>query len=78
MASILGALEIKGSCLVTVMPPGSREEDRRRHQSLLKSVRNIPHARLTTARDWNAYDLLRHRRILVTREVLERLAEVLS
>jgi large subunit ribosomal protein L4 len=76
MAATLKALGIKGSCLVTVLP-GKGEDGRLKQQVLYKSIRNIPKIHLLSADSLNAYDLLRHRRILVTKDVVERLAEVL-
>ena len=77
-AAMLRNLSIEGSCLVTVMPPADDDQARDSLQNLKKSIRNISDTRLTIAHNWNAYDLIRHRHILVTREVVERLGEVLK
>lgn len=41
--------------------------------TLTLSARNLPRVDVTPVRDWNAYDVLRHRMLLVTREALQKL-----
>jgi large subunit ribosomal protein L4 len=43
------------------------------HRELYLSARNIPRVDVSPVGDWNAYEVLRHRALLVTPEALERL-----
>ena len=66
----LKALGLSGSsCLVTVSVPG---------EALVKSIRNVERCRIIPARNLNAYDLLKHKNLLMTKETIERLAEVIK
>lgn len=66
----LKALGLSGSsCLVADKAPGA---------ALVKSVRNIESCRLIPARNFNAYDVLKHKNVLITKEALEHLAEVVK
>ncbi len=58
----------KGSCLLV-----TREAD----LNLWKSSRNVPRLRVMPAQDLNALDVVRHGRLVLTREVVENLVEVL-
>ena len=69
MAALLRALGLDGSCLIV---PWSNEPN------AYKSARNIPNVRMMRARDLNAYDVLRSKWLLLTRETVERLPEVVS
>jgi large subunit ribosomal protein L4 len=70
VASMLSALGVdKNSCLVA-----TAKED----GMLYKSSRNIPRVRVMPARELNALDVLRSRRLVFTREVIESLAEVIK
>ncbi len=67
VASMLKVLGIGESCLLAV----------RGHSPLLhKSSRNIPKLRILVAGDLNAFEVLGHGRLVLTREVVENLAEV--
>ena len=68
-----GALKALGlgdvTCLVAVREPGT---------ALVKSVRNIDNCRIIPARNLNAYDLLKYKHVLLTKETVEHLAEVVK
>ena len=68
-ARAFDALEVKGSALVVI--PG---ED----VVLRKSARNLAHARVRAAADVNAYDVVRHERLVLTKEGFDRLVERLG
>ena len=69
VASMLKALGIGGSCLLAV----------KGHSPLLhKSSRNIPRLRVLPAGDLNALEVIGHKRLVLTREVVEGLAEVVK
>jgi large subunit ribosomal protein L4 len=57
------------SCLAVAMTPS---------ESLLKSARNIEKCFLISARNLNAYEVLKHKQLLFTKETVERLAEVVK
>jgi len=57
------------SCLVSTKEPAD---------ALVKSVRNIDRVRIIPARNLNAYDLLKHKNVLITKETVEHLAEALK
>jgi len=57
------------SCLVAAFEPS---------EGLFKSARNIEKCYLVPARDLNAYDVLKHKNLLITKETVERLAEVVK
>ncbi|MCY3023913.1 MAG: 50S ribosomal protein L4 [Planctomycetota bacterium] len=59
----------EATCLVAARQPGA---------ALVKSVRNIEKARLIPARNLNAYDLLKHKNLLLTRDTLEHIDEVVK
>jgi large subunit ribosomal protein L4 len=65
-ASMLSALDVRGSCLIVVAE---------RDETAWKSVRNIEGASMLTADDVNAYELLRNRTVIFADGALERLAE---
>ena len=67
--SALKALGLsEASCLVTASVPG---------EALVKSIRNVDRCRIIPARNLNAYDLLKHKNLLITKETIEHLAEVI-
>ena len=68
VSSMLKALGVSESCLIA-----TAETDR----TFCKSARNVPHLRLAVAKDLNALDVLTFRRLVMTRDVVEKLAEVL-
>jgi len=69
VASMLKALGIDESCLLAVKD----------HSPLLhKSLRNIPKVDVVTAGDMNALAVIGHGRLVLTREVVENLAEVVK
>lgn len=63
-AALLRDLGIEGSCLV-----GTAGVDR----SVYLSARNLPGVRVLPVSDWNAYEVLRHGHLLLTRAALEGL-----
>ena len=67
MAALLRALGLDGSCLIV---PWSGQPN------AYKSARNIPKVRMMRARDLNAYDVVRSKWLILTREAVERLPEV--
>jgi large subunit ribosomal protein L4 len=68
VASMLKSLGVAGSCLIAV-----GEEN----PMLCRSSRNVPDVSVLRAKDLNALDVLAHRRLLLTRDVVEGLAGVL-
>ena len=63
---VLRNLKIAGlSCLVTIA---------RYNQTIWQSGRNIPDVTITTVAQLNAWDVLRHRRLLFTKEAIEAFA----
>ncbi|MFP4055949.1 MAG: 50S ribosomal protein L4 [Candidatus Brocadiia bacterium] len=68
VAAVLRALGIGGDCLIAIE---SYDAD------LWKSARNIPGVAMKPVREVNAYDLLRHRQLLITRPALEALLQSL-
>jgi len=68
MAATLATLGVQRGCLIAI----------ERHDiNLWKSARNIPGVSMKTVGEINAYDLLRHRQLLITRPALERLVATL-
>jgi len=59
----------EATCLVADRQPG---------EALIKSVRNIQRCRLIPARNLNAYEILKYKHLLMTKETLENLAEVVK
>ena len=69
-AKALKALGLNASsCLVAAREPDA---------ALVKSARNVPHVRLIPARNLNAYDLLKYKNVLFTRDTVEHIAEVVK
>jgi len=66
MAATLAALGIDRGCLIALP-----EHD----TNLWKSARNLPGVFMKKVAEVNAYDLLRHRRLVITRQGLEGLVE---
>lgn len=64
----LKALGMKGTTLVAV---------REATDAMVKSARNMPSCRLLRAGDMNAYEVLRHKNLLFTKEVIENFGEVI-
>jgi large subunit ribosomal protein L4 len=58
-----------GTCLVSARNPAT---------ALVKSVRNVDKVRIIPARNLNAYELLKHKHFLVTKDTMENLAEVVK
>ncbi|MCZ7647366.1 MAG: 50S ribosomal protein L4 [Planctomycetota bacterium] len=46
--------------------------------NLIKSVRNLPRALLLPARNLNAYEVLKHRNLLLTKDTVEHLGEIVK
>ena len=65
----LKALGLAGTCLVADRVPAD---------ALVKSVRNIASCMIIPARNLNAYDVLKHKYVLVTKETIEHLSEVVK
>ena len=68
LSRTLKALGIPESTLVAV---------RETSDALVKSARNMASCRLMQARNLNAYDVLRHKNILFTKDVIENFGEVI-
>jgi large subunit ribosomal protein L4 len=67
MAAVLKALGLEGTtCLLTVAAHDA---------NVWKSARNISGVRVLPADDLNAYDILRRKRMVLTREALDRLQQ---
>ncbi len=64
MASTLAALGLERGCLIAVEKPDT---------NLWKSARNLPGVFMKPVAEVNAYDLLRHRRLLITQTALQGL-----
>ncbi len=69
MAAILRTLGLDEGCLLV---PWSDEP------KAYRSARNIPKVRMMRARDLNAYDVLRSKWLLLTKEAVEKLPEVVG
>jgi large subunit ribosomal protein L4 len=68
IADLLKALGLSGEgCLLT-----TEEHD----TNVWKSSRNMPHIRVSAAAGLNAYDLLRQKRLVVTKQAMDRLRGV--
>ncbi len=65
----LKALGLNGSCLVA---------DRTPVTNLVKSVRNVAKCMIMPARNLNAYDLLKHKYVLLTKDTIEHISEVVK
>ncbi len=63
-AALLAALGVDRSCLVVLAEP---------HDATWRSFRNIPGVTVAAASDVNAYDVLRHRHLLLTEAALDAL-----
>ncbi len=61
MVSLLKALGIEGSCLVV-----AEDND----HTIWKSARNVPGLKVMKATQLNAYEIIKHRRLLITRSEL--------
>jgi len=59
----------EGTCLVATRQPA---------EALVKSVRNIEKCRIIPARNLNAYDVLKFKNLLLTKDTVEHLAEVVK
>jgi large subunit ribosomal protein L4 len=59
----------KGTCLVSSRSPVA---------ALVKSIRNVQRVRVMESRNLNAYEVLKHKHFLVTKDILENLAEVVK
>lgn len=69
VAAMLGALGIRGSCLIALAG----------HDPVFhKSSRNIPRLRVVPVKDLNALEILEHDRLVLPKEVIETLGETLA
>jgi len=66
MASFLSSLGVEASCLLV-----TEAYD----ENILKSARNIPSLEVRELRDLNAYDVLRHKILVMTRKAAEKFLE---
>ena len=64
MARTMTSLGIRESCLIALPEPDV---------NVVKSARNIPGCQVTACADLNAYDLLRRKRLILTRAAIEQL-----
>ncbi len=64
LASLLKNLEIRESCLVVI--PEFNE-------TIWKSLRNIYNVKLRVASDLNTYDVIKHKKLLMVKDVLENI-----
>ncbi len=64
LAGLLKCLEIRESCLIVV-----QEFD----ETIWKSCRNIYNVKLRVASDLNAYDVVKYKKLLIVKDVLENL-----
>lgn len=67
MAAVLKALELSGKSTLIVVP-----ED---NKTVVLSARNIPGVSVRRVSDLNSYDVISHRRVLLTKRSAEMLAE---
>lgn len=67
MVSMLKGLGLEGASTLIVLP----EKD----EAVILSSRNIPGVTVARVSDLNPYDVAVHRRLLITKEAVERLAE---
>ena len=65
MANLLKSVGIEGSCLI-VIP--------NRDEAVWKSSRNIYGLMVMVASDLNAYDVVRHKKLLMAKDALEALS----
>ena len=69
MAAMLEALGIRGPCLIAVAG----------HDPVFhKSSRNIPRLSVAPVKNLNALEILEHDRLVLTREVVEALGDILA
>jgi len=66
VAEVLARLEIRRSCLLTILEPD---------EALWKSARNIPDVTVRPARELNAFDVATRQKMLVTREAMDMLVQ---
>lgn len=66
MAIVLKNIGIKETCLI-----GVKESNRTLHLS----IRNLPKASMQPVKDFNAYDVLKYQRLLLTKEALQSLVQ---
>jgi large subunit ribosomal protein L4 len=64
LASLLKCLEIRESCLIVVQEF---------NETVWKSCRNIYNVKLRVAADLNAYDVVKYKKLLIVKDVLENL-----
>ena len=68
VVKLLAGLSVEGSALI--VHPGGQEND-----AVVKSARNIARTRIRTASELNAYDVVTHERLVLTKDGLDRLIE---
>ncbi len=64
LANLLKSLEIRESCLIVVQEF---------NETIWKSCRNIYNVKLRVASDLNAYDVVKYKKLLIVKDVLENL-----
>jgi large subunit ribosomal protein L4 len=68
MAGVLSALKIKDKTLVVI-------DGKEVNEGIVKAARNIPFVTLTRAIDMNAFDVLAHKKLLLTKVALKTLVQ---
>jgi len=71
MAAVLSALKINGKTLVVI-------DEKERNERIIKASRNISSITLCRAIDINAYDVISHKKILMTKSALKTLTNRLK
>ena len=69
VVDLLQSLKVEGSCLLV---PAEY------NRNLLLSARNIPRTSVAVASDLNAYEILKHRWLVIEKQALEKLAGATS
>ena len=67
IAALLKSLGINDSCLIGIV-----DND----ENLWKSVRNLPRVSVCKVSDFNAYEVLKHKRLLLTKDAFESICTV--
>jgi len=68
-AEMVASLRLDGSCLLVTVEY---------NRNLVLSVRNLPKTDVATAADLNAYDILKHKWLVIEKQALEQLAGAAS
>ena len=77
VVSILKALKLdETTCLIGTVTPPHEGDGRAAHERLWKSARNILGVRMMPASQFNAYTVLRQKRLVLTKAALEELRQL--